>query len=51
MQVPFALQCLDVIEKLHGYNIPVGRRGGGGGGEGGAGGGGDERKENIPKLF
>ena len=41
MQVPFALQCLDVIEKLHGYNIPVGRRGGGG----------DERKENIPKLF
>ena len=31
MQVPFALQCLDVIEKLHGYNIPVGRRGGGGG--------------------
>ena len=42
MQVPFALQCLDVIEKLHGYNIPVGRRGVGGG---------DERKENIPKLF
>ena len=42
MQVPFALQCLDVIEKLHGYNIPVGRGGGGGG---------DERKENIPKLF
>jgi len=43
MQAPFALQCLDVIAKLHGYNIPVGGRGWGGGG--------DERKENIPKAF